>query len=68
MARKKLQLVKLTLQLIPVKKTDNLQTGGQVVFKDIKQDRQVELLFTVQSCNYSNKSVQHQQPGHSTNT
>lgn len=54
------KLIKLALELIPVKTTHNLYTGRQNVFKNSKQDRQVELLFTVERSNYSNKSAQPQ--------
>lgn len=62
------QLRKLALQLVLVKKSDNLYVGVQNVFKDTKQDRQVELLFTEERCNYSNKSVKHQQSVHFSDT
>ena len=63
-----LQLVKLALQLVLDKERDNLHTGRQNGCKNTQQDRQVELLFTVERCNYSNKSVQHQQSVHSSDT
>lgn len=62
---KMFQLRKLALQLVPAKKTDHLYVGKQNVFKNTKQDGQVELLFSIEGCNYSNKSVQHQQSEHS---
>lgn len=62
------QLKKLALRLVLVKKTDNLYAGRQNVFKNTKQDRQVELLFTEERCNYSNKSLQRQQSVNSSDT
>lgn len=53
-----LQVRKLALPLVN-KKTDNSYVGRQNVLKNTKQDRQVELLFTVERCNYSNESVHH---------
>lgn len=66
--KKYVSVEKLALQLVLVKKADNLYAGRQNVFKNMKQDRQVELLFTEERCNYFNKSVQHQQSVNSSDT
>lgn len=40
------QLRKLALQLVVSKKTDHLYVGRHNVFKNTKQDKQVQLLLT----------------------